>query len=198
MKAFVSVYLQHVIFKLLLHRLHKVFKLGKNGYRNNYWLEIPLYLGTVLYLLVSKINKLTPSLTFLCFILVSMLLKVFCSMYSLDSCSWICKSRLGYVKKKFLYPCLARQADTFTLLCLGLQQGRNIKNLSTDSCTLSWKAEFHPRDVMQWYPSCEMLSEVAALAVCASFPGGWVEILDLGARLECVSWKNTHHPNPRL
>lgn len=158
------------------------------------WLEIPPVPRNC-FILAGIQNK---SLKFLCFILDSVFLKVFCSMYSLDSCSRVCKSTLGYVKKEFLYPCLARQGGTFTLLCLGVQQGRNIKNLSTDSCTLSWKAEFHPRDVMQWYTSCEMLSEVAVLAVCASFPSVWVEILDLGARLEWVACKNTNQPNPSL
>lgn len=106
-----------MIFKLFLHRLHKVFKLGKDEYRNNYWLEIPLYLGTVLYLLVLKRSK--QILKCLCFIL-DFMLKVFYFMYSLGSCSWICKSTLGYVKKKLLYPCLARQADTFMLLIFSL------------------------------------------------------------------------------
>jgi len=33
-KVLGSVYLQHIILKLLLHRLHTVFKLGKNKFRN--------------------------------------------------------------------------------------------------------------------------------------------------------------------
>lgn len=248
-------------------------------------------------------------------------------MYSLDSCSWICKSTLGYVKKKFLYPCLARQADTcmlliFSLCCLhvvccpcsiwpfsklsmlaflspvffkllqppiaGPTEKRTkegyIHNNGFQSTSLSFKkgtkarhANFvlfcsnmsvflssmmfynhntriwgsfsfaqahvvqetcllklcillcsimhektttregkykkpaaktaarypgklnsHPRDVMQWCTSCEMSSEVAALAGCASFPRGWVEILDLGARFECMTCKNTNHPSPSL
>lgn len=34
-KILVSLYLQRIIFKLLPHKLHTVFKLGKNKYRNN-------------------------------------------------------------------------------------------------------------------------------------------------------------------